>query len=180
MSKTIEQALDAFICRFLQHFENQNTPLQTEYDEAWPSPAIQKRVSDDLCEWHPVLQAADNSLAQLEKGLDIKVSPQLQSYYCRYWSDNIDSQTDRGGLQLLFVWNQDDFIRLQENLIAHVLMKRKLRQRDTLFFAVTDEDDWILSVLNDTGEVVLERVGQEPQEVLAPDLASFLDTLNPV
>ena len=58
-------------------------------------------------------------------------------------------------------------------------MKRRLRQRDTLFFAVTDEDDFVLSVLNETGEVVLERVGKEPQEILATDLTSFLQSLKP-
>ncbi|XOV79144.1 MAG: SecY-interacting protein [Aestuariibacter sp.] len=180
MSKTIEQALDAFICRFLQHCDAKKRLLQIEFDDDWPSDAIKQRLNDDQCLWQPVLQTQDNSLFQLEQGLQISVDKQLESYYCRYWSDNIDCQTERGGLQLLFVWNQDDFIRLQENLIAHVLMKRRLKQRDTLFFAVTDEDDWILSVLNDTGEVVLEQVGKEPQEVLAPDLASFLHMLAPL
>ena len=85
-----------------------------------------------------------------------------------------------GNLQLLLPWNQDDMVRLQQNLVGHVLMKRRLDQPETLFFAVTDEEDFILSVDNQSGEVVLEQVGLLPQEVLAPDLASFLASLEPV
>ncbi len=50
-----------------------------------------------------------------------------------------------------------DFERLQQNLIGHILMKQKLKQAITLFFAVTDEDDIILSVNNNTGEVWAEK-----------------------
>ena len=130
--------------------------------------------------WAPVQQGGVNNLSALEKGLDLKVNKQLEQYFTRYWSDNLNARTARGHLQLLLPWNQDDFVRLQENLIAHVMMKRRLRQPETLFFAVTDEEDFILSVLNDTGEVGLEQVGREPQEILAGSLAEFITQLSPV
>ena len=79
----------------------------------------------------------------------------------------------------MLLWHPGDFIRLQQNLIAHVLMKRRLKQRETLFFAVTDEEDSMLSVLNSTGEVYLEQTGQEVKQLLAPDLLSFLRQLSP-
>ena len=43
----------------------------------------------------------------------------------------------------------------------------------------TDEEDFIISIDNDTGEVVLEQVGKRPSEVLAPNLAEFLAHLKP-
>lgn len=176
---TIEQALDDFICRFLKYNEQQGIELVTEFDSEWPSEAVVANHAQGNCLWQPVIQSQSNNFSQLEKGLGILVPKAFETYFCRYWSDNINAKTERGELQLLFAWNQDDFVRLQENLIAHVLMKRRLKQRETLFFAVTDEDDWILSVLVNTGEVVLERVGLEAGEVLSPDLGAFLATLHP-
>lgn len=173
-------ALDHFIHKWLMHQQHNDIKLLIDKDEEWPSPALTGgSFNRDQEYWQPTLQSGDNSLSALEKGLDITINPQLQSYFSRYWSDNLNARTKRGGLQLLFPWNQQDFTRLQENLIAHVLMKRRLKQQDTLFFAVTDEDDFILSVLNDTGEVALEQVGREPQEILAPSLLTFLSELEP-
>ena len=78
------------------------------------------------------------------------------------------------------IWNDDDAERLQQNLIGHVLMKRQLKQPETLFFALTDEEDFIVSVDNASGQVVLEQVGKPAQQVLAQDLAEFLATLQPL
>ena len=82
-----------------------------------------------------------------------------------------------GACELLQVWNEEDFERLQQNLIGHLLMKKRLKQAPTLFFALTDEDDFVLSVLNSTGEVVLEQVGRPPQKVISPSLPAFIATL---
>lgn len=176
----ILESLDNFTTKWVDLQKANHISLEIEYDEQWPSPAILvNNPQKDTCQWRPIIQSEKNSLQALNQGLDITVNPQLESYYTRYWSDNLNATTTRGGLQLLFPWNQDDFVRLQENLIAHVLMKRRLRQRDTMFFAVTDEEDFVLSILNDTGEVVLEQVGMEPKEILAADLTSFLTSLKP-
>ena len=58
-------------------------------------------------------------------------------------------------------------------------MKKRLKQEPTLFFALTDEDDFVLSVLNSTGEVVLEQVGRPPKKVISPSLPEFIATLRP-
>ena len=77
---------------------------------------------------------------------------------------------------MLHAWNDEDFDMLLQNIVGHIMMKRRLGQEITIFFATTDEEDFILSVKNKTGEVVLEQVGCEPQEILSPDLASFFAT----
>lgn len=180
MISSVNEGLDNFIASWVTLQENKQIALEIEYDEQWPSPAIQSQhPGKPVSIWQPVIQSQQNTLQALNSGLELTVDPQLESYFTRYWSDNLNASTPRGGLQLLFPWNQDDFVRLQENLIAHVLMKRRLGQRDTLFFAVTDEEDFILSILNETGEVVLEQVGKEPQETIASDLNEFLKSLKP-
>lgn len=180
MTTNTTAALQNFIDKYLQLHKDSGKPLLVEHDSDWPSPAIVGEPdSEGNCPWQPFLRSNTSNLSKLENGLDIKVNSELQDYFCYCWSDNLNAKSERGNLQLLLPWNEDDFVRLQQNLVAHVLMKRRLRQRDTLFFAVTDEEDFILSVLNDTGEVVLERVGLEPQEVLADSLVEFLEQLEP-
>ena len=58
-------------------------------------------------------------------------------------------------------------------------MKQRLGQAPTLFFGLTDEEDFILTVVNESGEVALEQVGKEPSQILAPSLAAFLERLTP-
>jgi SecY interacting protein Syd len=58
-------------------------------------------------------------------------------------------------------------------------MKRRLRKPDTFFIAVTDEEDFIISVDNASGNVMLEQVGVEPTDILANSLTEFLQSISP-
>jgi SecY interacting protein Syd len=109
----------------------------------------------------------------------MKIHEDVISFYSAYWSDNLNAETDKGYLQLLQPLNQNDFERLQQNLVGHILMKRRLKQPETFFIALTDEDDFILTVHNTTGEVMLEQVGLVPKKVMAPNLAVFIQSLQP-
>jgi len=180
MFSDTQKALNAFIESYQLAYENAEVSLRAFCQEPGESPCCYGEVSEQASLWRPVLQQGALDFSKLETGLEIKIDAAFQDYFCTWWGDHLNARTERGELQLLLVWNDDDFQRLQENLIAHVLMKRRLGQRDTLFFAQTEDDDFLLSVLNQTGEVVLEPVGKEPQEVLAPSLADFLQTLTPV
>lgn len=180
MTTSINHSLDNFVAQWQQFQQQQSIELQIEHDPEWGSPAETGAIDEQgLIAWHPTLQPAGNSLSALTEGLGVKPNGELENYYCRYFSDNLDACAPKGNLQLLLPWNQDDFVRLQQNLIAHLMMKQRLRQEATLFFALTDEEDFILSVLNRTGEVVLEQVGKEPQETLAGSLNEFVAQLSP-
>lgn len=172
----ISQAFDTFVQQYCQVQQ----PQLIEYDPAWPSDCYQQSSNvGEMVPWQPVLRAPMGNFDDLEKALDMSLDPQLKVFFGRYWSDNLDAKTARGSLQLLQAWNADDFARLQQNMIGHVLMKRRLKQAETVFFALTDEDDFILSVEQTGGQVVLEQVGLEPREVLAENLSAFLSSLQP-
>jgi len=83
-------------------------------------------------------------------------------------------------LTLLQVWSEEDFIRLQENLIGHLIMKRRLKQSPTLFIATTDSEQEMVAVCNLTGEVILEEPGRNKREILSPSVRTFLDDIQPV
>ncbi len=83
-------------------------------------------------------------------------------------------------LTLLQVWSEEDFLRLQENLIGHLIMKRRLKQSPTLFIATTDSEQEMVAVCNLTGEVILEEPGRNKREILSPCISTFLDDIQPV
>lgn len=142
------------------------------------SPCQYGEVSEDQqVRWWPSLRTECQDFSNLEHGLEIKLHPDLQAFYGHCYGGGLKVQHPRGHAELLMVWHQQDFSRLQQNIIAHILMKRRLKQRETVFFAVTDDDDIMLSVLNETGAVYLEHAGCEVKEQLAPSLAEFLKQL---
>lgn len=180
MGTTINTALDNYITKLLNKADQQQSTLRIQYDNDWPSICYQQNVEQgDWVDWKPELQNEKLSFSKLEQALEIKLDEQYCAYFTRYFSENLPATASRGDCELLQVLSATDFERLQENLIGHILMKRRLRQPETLFFAMTSDDDFILTVDNTSGAVLLERVGKKSDEVLAEDLASFINQLTP-
>ncbi|MBD3585409.1 SecY-interacting protein [Salinimonas sp. HHU 13199] len=181
MANSIEASLDALMSTLNSASTGQS--LTTAYEPAWPSPCYQLPDTASLKEgdqvsWVPVRQDSGNNFSQLEDALEITLDNQFKTFFTRYFAFNIAASAPQGPCELLQVISDDDFARLQENLIGHILMKRRLRQPETLFFGLTDDDNLILCVKNETGEVVLERVGKKGEEIVADDLCTFLSALN--
>lgn len=104
----------------------------------------------------------------------------IKTFFTSVYSESFDLQSEDGKLTLLFPWSEADFERLQENIIGHILMKQKLKQPETVFFALTDQEDYILSVDNASGEVWVEQVGKVAHKKIADDLSSFISSVTPV
>lgn len=156
----------------------QHLPI-IEQDKNWPSPCEQGDHQEHFTLWQPV--KADNSLTfdNVESALEATLHNDIKEYFSSMFCDTLDATCEEGSLSLLFAWNKDDFARLQENIIGHILMKGKLKQKLTVFFAVTDKEDHIISVDNDSGEVWVEKVGCEPHKKLAGSIAEFIGLLSP-
>ncbi|WP_100642218.1 SecY-interacting protein [Alteromonas facilis] len=177
MIQNIDHAMDEFVQGYIS--AGALTPI--EFDSEWLSPCVQVSANDgDYVDWKPVLQNGLCQFGDMEKALELTLDEQFKAFFCRYFSDHLEASSEHGNLTLLQVWNVDDFERLQQNLIGHVLMKRQLKQAETLFFALTDEEDFIISVDNASGRVVLEQVGKEPSKVLAENVAEFIASLRPL
>ena len=179
MTANIDTILDNFFER-LMATTNQGNSLLIEYDDQWLSPCVKgEHRNGDLVPWEPSVQQRPLNFDNLARALEIKIPSQFETLFTRYWSDHVTVRSDEGELTLLQVWNSDDFERLQQNLIGHVLMKRRLKQDDTLFFAITDQEDYIVSIECVTGFVVVERVGKAPHKKLANSIGEFLEQLVP-
>jgi SecY interacting protein Syd len=81
---------------------------------------------------------------------------------------------------LLQTWSPDDFRRVQENLIGHLVVQKRLKLSPTLFIATLESELEVISVCNLSGEVLKETLGTRKRTILSPSLASFLDQLEPV
>lgn len=176
---SLNTSYEEFVQQALSWSVQNGISLTTWADPASPSNAQLGEIIDNQVQWQPVLQQAETDFTNVEHALDVVLHPDIKSFYSLYYGAGLAAQHPRGKLMLLMVWNDDDVKRLQENIIGHILMKRRLKQRETVFFATTEDDDILLSVLNETGEVYLEHVGQDVKEKLADNLTDFIRSLSP-
>jgi SecY interacting protein Syd len=184
LSISLSESLQAFAKDYItQHKNTYKTLPITFSDKDFSSPCEQEIIistdDEDKVHWQPHVIDNELSFTDVESALEITFHPDIKAYFSTLYSDSMPATCSEGGLSLLFAWNSEDFKRLQENMIGHVLMKQKLKQKITLFFAVTDEEDMILSLMNDTGEVWVERVGCEPVKKVADSLCDFIQQIKP-
>ncbi len=178
----IKNCLDNFFKRFINTVEAETGNLPTTKNEPdWPSDCQQGDafLSEEMVDsihWQPIQRETNNALAGLEKALDIEIHQDIQAFFCHYWSEQIETIFQQGNLLLLFVWNQADMERLIENQIGHALGKIRNKQTLTFFIACTDSD-YIISIENDSGQVVLERPGYPMEKILASNLTQFINEL---
>jgi SecY interacting protein Syd len=176
-------SLDNFFKRFINVTEASTGKLPvTEYHSDWPSPCQvdEQFLSEQMIAsiyWQPIQREDNTDLSGLSRALDVDIHPSITTFFTRYWSEQIDAIFEQGNLTLMFVWNETDMKRLIENQIGHALTKLRNRQTLTFFIACTDSD-YIISVENDSGRVVLERPGYPVEKILATTLNDFINELD--
>jgi len=151
---------------------------QLEPDSNWPSPC--EFEQDGKWHWQPQKIEESLTFSNVEHAIGFELNDAFKAFFSLYYSENIDAKHSDGYLQYLQAWSKTDFERLQQNLIGHLMMKSRLKQPATLFFALTDEEDLNIVIVNDTGEVALEYVGKEPHKTLAASLPEFIAQTEPL
>lgn len=141
-----------------------------------PSPCIQQTVGEEVW-WLPQPFTLAKNLDAVERALDLRLQPVVVAFYTSQFAGDMPALFADGPCTLLQVWSEEDFVRVQENLIGHLVMKRRLKQSPTLFIATTPSELEVISVCNLNGEVILEKLGTKQRTVLAPDLPAFIQSL---
>ena len=179
MDDNVSQALRAFTGRYLELWR-QETGRQPASEALYgvPSPCIV--ASGEACVyWAPQACPASASLAGVERALEIRLHPDAAAFYTTYYAGDMAARYDDIDCVLLQAWSDDDLVRMQENLIGHLVTQKRLKLPPTLFLATTASEMTLVSLSNVSGEVWLETLGTRRHRVLAPTLAEFLRRLQP-
>jgi len=181
--KSSDEQLTETLWQFSQAYINEYQQKKgcypvAEIDPDSVSPCQIKTIDEQNCSWQAVKIEQTLNFDNVASALEVNIHADVCDYYCSIYSDSIAATSVDGKLSLLFAWNFADFERLQENMIGHIMMKQQLKQTITIFFAVTDEEDMIISLNNDNGEIWLEQIGCEPHRKLANSMQEFITGLN--
>lgn len=173
----LQQALQTHINNHIAQYDSH--PM-AYIDSDSPSPAALAGTEEgEHVQWQ-VFERDDNAdLSALADALEVNFPIALDALFCSFYSGNLPAVIDGHAVELLQPWNEDDFVRLQQNITGHVLMKRRLKQQDTVFIGLTEQDDLLITVRLSDGAVCLEYVGKEVHHELAPSISAFLEALTP-
>ena len=179
MNNPVITALTQFFEDYQTIWQKSGYPCQP-YDEQWLSPCQMGEAQHDEIKWQPVARVPTADFKNIEQAMELTLHPDINPFYGHFYSDSLDAKFDDHLITLIQPWNSDDFERLQQNMIHHLMMQQRLKQPATLFLATTDDDMELISLKNDTGEVIVEKLGVGEVSVLAPDLAQFISKLIPI
>lgn len=174
MMMSLERALRQLTQRYVDGFQAKtgHAPQSSElYGVASPC-VVESR--DESVLWLPRYFDEQRDLHKVEQALEITLHPSIHQFYASQYAGDIPIRFAGLDLLLVQVWSEDDFIRLQENLISHLFTQKKLKLAPTAFIATLDSELEIVSVCNITGEVILEEFGSKKRCHLADSLEAFL------
>ncbi len=179
MDNDVRQALETFTERFCTQWREQTGgwPASEELYGV-PSPCIVTTTGNDV-RWQPQPFTTEEDLSAVERAMEISLQPAAHQFYTTQLAGDMPARAGSLALTLLQVWSEEDFRRVQENLIGHLVMQKRLKLSPTLFLATTEDEMEVVSLCNLSGEVVLEKVGTKSRTPLAPTLAEFLLALEP-
>lgn len=180
MEKETALALTAFTERYCDAWQKSyGTWPQSEALYGVPSPCILSST-ENLVTWRPQPFSPSQNVNAIERALEIVIQPALNAFYTTQFAGDMPARFSGESLTLLQTWSADDFLRVQENLIGHLVTQKRLKLSPTLFIATLESDIEVISLCNLSGEVVKERLGTKQRSVLAPSLTDFLNRLEPV
>lgn len=179
MTDQVLCALAALFVRWQQEGESRGSLPLCEFETGWRSPCELGDPHGGQVAWRPTERSEPEDFTPLEQALELTLHPSIQAFYGHWFSRPLTLWFKGLRLCLIQPWNQQDLDLLKENLIGHLLMQRKLGRTPTLFLASCRDEMGIISLDNDSGEVLFERLDSNRRTVISPGLASFLGRLIP-
>ncbi len=179
MAHSVAEALGAFSQRYLEAYQAEYHHLpENEELVDWVSPCVEQKFEESVY-WQPVNRDVAADFTNVENGIEIALHEDIHAFYGTQYSADMPASWKGNALNLLQVWSDEDYERLQENILGHLVMQRRLKQKPTVFIATTDDEMEVVSICNLTGNVILEKLGTDNRQVLSEDVASFLEQLEP-
>jgi len=179
MESDVSEALRDFTQRYVDFWQQETGfPPSSEELLGVESPCVVKS-SDTAVYWLTQIFSPAETLANVERALELQLRPEAHAFYTTQFAGDMSAKWQEQRLTLLQVWSHEDFTRLQENLIGHLVTQKRLKLMPTIFLATTASELNMVSLCNVPGEVILEQFGSKKRTLLAPTLSAFLTQLSP-
>ncbi|MBL4913450.1 SecY-interacting protein [Shewanella schlegeliana] len=173
-------ALDLFLSKYQQAYVEQLGEQPRYYAQEQESDCVVGEMdSDGAVFWQAVVRQEAGQFDNVETALELTLSAEINAFYGRHFSAPLFFDSKWGSGELIQVWNQTDFEYLQQNIIGHLMMKKKLKQEPTWFIGVLDDEDKMLTVNNADGSVWVEIPGETQSTKLTESLDEFIGLLTP-
>ncbi|MCL9782791.1 SecY-interacting protein [Vibrio sp. S4M6] len=179
MASSAAQALFDLSHRYIQRYKITHDSLPSNEELADMESECVQETRESHVLWQPVQREHWASFDNVEKGIEIDIHDDIKAFYSCQYSADIPVVWRGESATLLQVWSDDDFVRLQENILGHLVTQRRLKLKPTVFIATTDKDMEVISICNLTGNVLWETLGSKKRQVLAVSLEEFLNDLEP-
>ena len=175
-------ALDIFLNDYQQAYLDTLGEHPRYYAQQQASECIVGDVdveTEEALQWKSVVRVDTGRFDNVEHALELSLHDDINAFYGSHFAASLMFDSQWGTGELLQAWSQSDFEHLQQNVIGHLMMKKKLKQDPTWFIGVFDDEDKMITVNNSDGSVWVEIAGQAQSVKLADSLNSFISEISP-
>ncbi len=179
MNHGVSLSLWALSERFVQAWQQCHAGLpQTDAYYELSSPC-EHQVLGETTIWQPVKRERIIDFINVEEGIDLGLHPDIKAFYGSQFCADLMVSFQGESIELVQVWSDEDLSRLQENMLGHLVMQKRLKKSPSMFIASTQDDSWIISICNITGEIFREHLGKQERQKIADNMVDFLNQLTP-
>lgn len=158
-------------------YENLPSPCCVSEEVLVSEQMVQK--SEEQVRWQPIKREQFADFSNVEQGIELILHPDIKTFYASQFAADMPVLFQGEPLVLIQVWSDEDLARLQENILGHLVMQKRLKSEPSVFIASTNDERELISICNISGNVIKEKIGTNERTVIAKQVVDFIHALIP-